>query len=46
MVSDEGIVGENEASGVLEYFNEKGLAVELIELGLDFSFELGDGAVD
>jgi|LakMenEpi03Aug12_release.lakeMendotaPanAssembly.Ray.scaffolds.fasta_scaffold4312329_2 hypothetical protein len=42
MVANKRVVGENEAARVLKDFDEKGFAMELIEFGLDFSFELGD----
>ena len=45
MIADKWVVGENEAARVFKDFDEKGFAMELIEFGLDFSFELVDGTI-
>ncbi len=45
MIADKWVVGENETTRVFKDFDEKGFAMELIEFGLDFSFELGYGAI-
>ncbi len=45
MVTDKWVVGENETARVFKDFDEKGFGMKFIEFRLDFSFELGDGAV-